>query len=219
MDDYIPTRDADFAPWFLNFVSYVELKTNSDSSAWPDIPGHAIGALYSVYNDWHVCYERYLLSPAPVETAGKNNARRRAEAVLRLFTKQFLRAPPVTDGDRASMGILNGRDVQHSDVTEHLEISLRVNTAREISVRMKVQGALHNTKPTGYDGAVLLWDTLDKPPAGVRQLTRHAMASRPSFTLRFGEAERGKIVYIAGAWQNSLGIVGPYSEIRSAVVP
>lgn len=47
----------------------------------------------------------------------------------------------------------------------------------------------------------------------------HTMASRTPFTLHFEEADRGKTVYIALAWQNERGITGAWSEIKSAIIP
>jgi len=45
------------------------------------------------------------------------------------------------------------------------------------------------------------------------------MASRTPHALGFSEAEHSKTVYVAAAWQNARGILGPWSEIQSAIVP
>jgi hypothetical protein len=46
-----------------------------------------------------------------------------------------------------------------------------------------------------------------------------SMASRTPFTLHFEETERGKTVYAGLAWQNERGILGQWSEYKTAVVP
>ena len=56
-------------------------------------------------------------------------------------------------------------------------------------------------------------------PANPDELEHHTMASRTPFTLHFDEAERGKTVYVGLAWQNERGILGAYSEYKTAVVP
>jgi hypothetical protein len=45
------------------------------------------------------------------------------------------------------------------------------------------------------------------------------MASRTPFILHFEETERGKTVYVSIAWQNERGILGQWSEYKSAIVP
>jgi hypothetical protein len=45
------------------------------------------------------------------------------------------------------------------------------------------------------------------------------MASRTPHTLIFEEGQRGKTVQIALAWQNERGILGAWSEYKSAVIP
>jgi hypothetical protein len=45
------------------------------------------------------------------------------------------------------------------------------------------------------------------------------MASRTPHTLQFTEEDRGKTVYIALRWQNERGNTGPWSDIKSTVIP
>jgi len=220
-NDYVPTRDADFDHWLKNLSAFVEGKTSGPSPAWGGVPAGEVEALTAAYEDWSLHYGRTLQPHAPSLTTAKNDARRRAEAVVRLFVRRFLHFPPVTNAERVDMGIPNRDAVrtEHHEVSELLEMTLAVSAIREVRVRVKIKGADHNAKPKGYDGAVLVWMPLDSPPADVGALTRHAMASRATHVLRFEEAERGKTVYVAGAWQNERGNLGAWSEILSAIVP
>ena len=72
---------------------------------------------------------------------------------------------------------------------------------------------------TRYVAKNLAWGILDEPPKDLHDLNRQSVASRTPYTLSFTEAERGKTVYIALAWQNNRGNIGPWSEIQSAVIP
>ena len=102
----------------------------------------------------------------------------------------------------------------HIDVTEIVEFELIVRNIREIIVNFWIKGASHKAKPKGYDGAVIVWDVLDSPPARPDDLNRHT-----PYSLHFDESERGKTVYVALCWQNARGNIGQWSEILSAVVP
>jgi hypothetical protein len=140
---------------------------------------------------------------------------------LREFVNQFLRFPPVTNPDRAEMGVPNHDTIRtdHKVVTENVDFVIHLSSIRELVVDFWIQGASHKAKPEGYDGAVIIWGLRDTPPDNPDELPRHTMASRTPYTLHFDEADRGKTVQIALAWQNERGILGAWSEYKSAIVP
>jgi hypothetical protein len=57
------------------------------------------------------------------------------------------------------------------------------------------------------------------PPDDPKELANHTMASHTPHTLTFDEAQRGKTIQIALAWQNERGHLGQWSEYKSAIVP
>jgi len=107
----------------------------------------------------------------------------------------------------------------HIDVPEVVEFETKLRNIREVLVNFWIKGQTHKAKPAGYDGAVLVWDVLDAPPANPGELTLHTMASHTPHALEFAEEGRGKTVYIAAAWQNERGLIGQWSEIQNAVIP
>jgi hypothetical protein len=107
----------------------------------------------------------------------------------------------------------------HGAPTELVEFFFKLKGIRSIEVHFKVMGASDKAKPYLYDGAVIIWDVLDKPPVQPDDLNRHTLASRTPHTLAFNETERGKTVYVALCWQNEKAQLGPWSEIQSAVIP
>jgi len=219
--DYVPPKDADFTNWLRNVVEYVNERTSGDSPLWANIPPSETARLNAAYADWLQFYEPTLSPHEPAVTTEKNNARRRVEPVARGFVQRFLQWPPVTDGDRTNMAIPihDKTPTPHIEVTETVEMELALRNIREILVVFKIKGAAHKAKPTGYDGAVIVWDVLDSPPASPDALTRHTMASKTPHALEFSEEERGKSVYVSAAWQNQRGNVGPWSDILRGIVP
>jgi len=220
-NDYVPRHDADFNNWFKNIVDYVAIKTGSPDHEWEYIPQSVITELNEAYNDWIANYEQTLVPHTPAITTNKNNARARAERVIRAFVQRFLHWPPVTDGDRVNMNIPNRSNTrtQHHEVTDVVEFELKLNHIREILVNFWVKGQTNMAKPPNHDGAVLIWDVLDAPPERPDTLSRHTMASRTPHSIQFDETERGKTVYIAAAWQNERGNLGAWSEIQNTIVP
>jgi hypothetical protein len=140
---------------------------------------------------------------------------------MRLLHRRKFFSPPMVDSDWLRLGLKPPDTIRtpHIEVTEFVEFELKLREIREILVNFWIKGTAHKAKPSGYDGAVLIWDILDTPPPDPNSLTRHTMASKTPHTLQFTEEERGKTVYIALAWQNERGIIGPWSEIQNAVVP
>ena len=129
--------------------------------------------------------------------------------------------PPVTNVDRVEIGVPNHDTIRtdHKVVTEMVDFVLHLRNIREIIVAFWIQGESHKAKPVGYDGAVIVWDLLEAHPENPDVLNHHTMASRTPFPLHFDETQRGKTVYVAAAWQNERGIIGQWSEIKTAIVP
>jgi hypothetical protein len=219
--DYIPRQDEQFDTFFKVITQYVGTKTSGTSPAWTHIPQPRITALNADYAAWYTAFSNTFRPHTSVETREKNRVRQESERGLRAFVNQFLRFPPVTDMDRDAMRIPN-RDLirtPHIEVTETVEFELLLRNIREVVVNFWIKGQTHHAKPSGYDGAVIIWSILEEPPTGTDDLTLHTMASKTPHAIPFREEERGKTVYIAASWQNERGNIGAWSEILSAVIP
>ena len=219
--DYIPHPDAEFNDWFKNLAAYVAGKTSGANPAWDHIPLRHMLELAAATEDWRNYYTPTLAPHTPAAVAAKNDSRRRVERVIRPFVRRFLHFEPVTNADRVNMAIPLHDIIRtdHKVVEEEVEFVLIIRSIRVVHVDFWILGSGHKAKPEGYDGAVLVWDVLDEPPADPDHLNRHTMASRTPHTLEFTEEERGKTVYAALAWQNERGLTGRWSDIKSAVVP
>ena len=142
-------------------------------------------------------------------------------AHMRDIRRRVFFIPPLTDGDFADLGLQPPDTIRtpHIDVPEMVDFVIHLSNIRELVVDFWIQGEAHKAKPHGYDGAVIIWDIRDAPPENPTELANHTMASRTPHTLTFDEGQRGKTVQIALAWQNERGILGQWSEYKSAVIP
>jgi hypothetical protein len=219
--DFIPRNDAEFDSWFRNLLAYAVEKTTGTPPAWDHIPERHVDELETAYQDWHGEYILTLMPHTPAAITAKNDARRRAEAVIRPFVRRFLHFEPVTNADRTNMAVPQHDLVRtdHKVVEEEVEYVLIIRGIRVVHVDFWILGSGSKAKPEGYDGAVIVWDVLGEPPADPFALNRHTMASHTPFTIEFPEEERGKTAYFALAWQNERGILGRWSDIKSTVIP
>ncbi|MDR2193408.1 MAG: hypothetical protein LBP19_02940, partial [Treponema sp.] len=111
--DYVPTRDADFDPFFKNIVDYVNQQCAGSPPRWTHIPEEARAELNGAFADWHAAWSATLKPHTPQETAEKNCVRAISEKTLRNFVKVYLRYhPAVTNEDRDNMDVPNGDTIR-----------------------------------------------------------------------------------------------------------
>jgi hypothetical protein len=223
--DYVPANATQFKEFMRNIIMYVEAHTGQNS-VWANIPQERAAELREVYMQFDEAFDAAMETPTHANLIRRKEAQAQTTSVLRAFVNQFLRFPPITNADRAEMGIPNHDTIRtdHKVVTELVDFVLHVNAQREVSVDFWIKGHSNKAKPHGYDGAVLVWEVVDTAsgnPAPENQdvLNNHMMASRTPFTLHFDETDRGKTVYVALRWQNERGITGAWSDIKDTVIP
>jgi len=219
--DYVPSNAAQFLLFLGHLNQYVQTQLNATPVVWTHIPEDRFSLLGQRYATFAEAFTNHQNNPTPANTLARNEAQAEATRELRAFVNQFLRFPPVTNVDRVEMGVPNHDTIRtdHKVVTEMVDFVLHLRNIREIMVDFWIQGESHKAKPVGYDGAVIVWDLLDAHPENPDVLNHHTMASRTPFPLHFDETQRGKTVYVAASWQNERGIIGQWSEIKTAIVP
>ena len=216
--DYIPRNPMQYNAFVDNLTKYVA----KNIAKWSIIPMAQFQDILDAFLEFQKIY--LPLAAHPINKAQREQIRQvQAEctAKVRPFINQFLKFPPVTNADRIEMGIPN-HDITrtpHTEVTALVEFEIKLRSIRELLINFWVKGASNKAKPANHDGAVIVWGILDKPPTDIHDLHYHTLASRTPHALSFTEAQRGKTVYIALAWQNERGNIGHWSEILSAIVP
>jgi len=215
--DYVPRNPAQFNSFMRNLIDYVSQKM----SVWANIPQGRFDELEEAYSAFYTAFDNTQGPHTSAQNLARNEAQAECTRLLRAFVNQFLRFPPVTNVDRVEMGVPNHDTIRtdHKVVNEIVDFVIHLSSIRELVIDFWIQGMAHKAKPQGYDGAVIIWEIRDAPPESPDDLTHHTMASRTPFTLHFEETERGKTVFVGLAWQNERGIIGAWSEFKSAVIP
>jgi hypothetical protein len=220
---YIPSNTAQFRVFAHKLISYVQEKTFGGADApWKDaIPRARFDALAASFALFTQAQDLAFSVPTHANINRRQEAQKETTAVIRAFVNQFLRFPPVTDADRIEMGIPNHDTIRtdHTIVTEIVDFAIHLHVIRELNVDFWIKGSESKAKPDGYDGALIVWGILDAPPKNHDDLTHHRMASKTPYSIPFNETDRGRTVYISLCWQNERGILGAWSEIKSAIVP
>ncbi|MDR1468679.1 MAG: hypothetical protein LBT00_05240, partial [Spirochaetaceae bacterium] len=146
-----------------------------------------------------------------------------SEAALRDFVNRYLRYAPVTDEDRDAMGIPNHKEGRTPVPipTTCPQLTVDSGTRRRLIVHYRDENAARRGKPKNVHGIEVRWAILDHPPEDIeKELVRSSFDTNPPLTLSFGEEDRGKRVYMAGAWEiEREGEKGPYGAIAEAIIP
>jgi hypothetical protein len=229
--DYIPSNQRQFNDWFKTIFDYVGKKTKQPYPEWRDIPELAVKELAAVYKDWSEHYEPTLTPHTPVQTAARNEARRRVERVLRPFVQRYLKWPPVTDADRAIMG-LTIRDAALTPVgvpTLKVEGDLVFPGVHMVEVRnIRPVGLADDEKrdkygvrihygilsPAGEPGK---WRISSEPRTG-DDLPHSLLTRRKKHLFNF-DGESGNRIFICLCYENTKRERGPFGPILKAAIP
>jgi hypothetical protein len=216
--NYIPRKDAEFGPWAHNFITYA--KANATRLG---IPTLEFAVLEAYVANWDTDYAKAVAANhTTADVVQKNETREALETGIRAFVNQFIRGnPAVTEVDLANLG-LPARDPHHTPVPPPStipEAEVKVPHPMVVEIHFRDEGSAKRGKPEGVQGAKIVYDLLDAPPATVKELTQSAFDPRSPFTLTFEENQRGKALYFALRWENAKGQVGHWSVIQKAIIP
>ena len=215
----IPTKDSELRSWADSFIT----QCDTNKAAW-GIPADAVTEPRTLC-DTYMSALATALAPntrSKAATTAKNEAKKALHLALIAFIAKYIDYNNViTLSIRDKLG-LPMRDTRHTPIpapTTYPEFFVKVKAFRTLEVHFKVLGNANRAKPYGYNGAVIYYGVLNTPPADPSELTTSLLATKTPYTLSFAEAERGKRVYIALAWQNKKGEKGPFSQIEEAFIP
>lgn len=216
--DFIPRSDAQFNEWQANLFSY--LKKNA--TAW-GIPNATLTDAQTRKTEFETRYAA-ADNPATRTRAAvvmKDDSRKAYEASIRPLLKAYVTYnPAVTDEDRVNMGLPIHKTSRTPVAAPVSFPECTVETAqRRITIHFRDAGSGKKAKPAGVSGAVIRWAILNEAPDNVEPLTNSALDTASPYSIDFTEAQRGSRVYFCLAWQNTKGIMGPWSEMGMAIVP
>ena len=214
--DYIPKKDSELVTWSANFTAAVA----ANAQAW-DVPAGEVTALQTAGASFAALYAQ-TGSPAKnsVIVAEKNAARKTLTAKIRELAGFRLKNPVITGAQRITLG-LHVRDITPSRIPapgSRPELDIDAVDFRRLKIVFHDMNSTSKAKPYGVNGAVIIYSVLGASPAGPGALTRSVPATRTPHILEFTGKER-KTVYAAVCRQNKKGEKGPWSEIKSAIVP
>ncbi|MDR1420002.1 MAG: hypothetical protein LBI86_06485 [Treponema sp.] len=229
--DWIPRKDSAFDGFFKGIIRYVAQKCGGQSPEWTHIPLAVRTEMDGVLADWDAAYNRTLGPHSSVETQAKNDARKAAQAALRPFRAQYLSFPPVTDADRAAMG-LSTRNTRPTPIpvpTSQAEADLVFPGVHLVELTAIRKTGTISSDSRSDRGVRIHLGILDSPgargafrifslPVTGDDLPHSVFTRRKKYRFDF-DGLSGKTVYFCLCYENGKGQRGPYGPILHAIIP
>ena len=215
----IPINDNELRSWADSFIA----QCDANKVAW-GIPADAVTASRAFCDTYATMLDiaRAPYTHSKTATTAKKEAKKALRHALAVFISKYIdNNDVITAPIRDNLG-LPVRDTTHSPIpapTTYPDFFVKVKAFRTLEVHFRAMGSASRGRPYGYNGAVIYYGVLDTPPADPGELSHSLLATKTPHTLTFTEAERGMRVYIALAWQNEKGQMGPFSQIEEAFIP
>jgi len=203
-----------FADRFIEYVC-------EHSGEWEVPPIELQNEMLSQFSAFQDALNKSTRNPTPANIIRRNEARAVLEKTIRNMVNQFLRFTPITDADRKEMGIPIRDTVRtpHTTVSETVEFIFETRGTNNLKIRFWQTGSDSKARPKGFSGAVIIWALSEEEPATNDDYIGHTLATRTPHTIEFDNHDSGKRVWVKICWQNARGILGRWSEAKSAIVP
>lgn len=209
-----PAKDQDLDAWSQNF----DTKITATPTAFGLVAADAT-AFHALATD----YTTRLTTAVNPDTrtkatvANKNISKLALTAKARSLIKIINAYPPVTNGQRASLG-LNPKDAGPTPIpapaTKPLLAVDPDGTLRIVDETMPDRRA----KPAGVRGAVVFAKVDGPPPTTTDDAKFSALATKNRIPLALPSGSNGKTLYVLAAWYNERGELGPVSNIASTTI-
>ena len=218
--DYIPTNDRQFYQWVIVFLNYL-----FNALQRLMFPNEVYNSLAGMRDDFGGKLDA-AENPATrtkLTVQAKNDARTALERAVRQAVKEYLtHNHAVTNEDRDGLGIpihKSGR-TPAPVATDPPDSDVDTSVLGHVTVYAYEKGSNHKkAKPAGQHGFETGWAILDAPTTEWSDLTHSSFDTNSPLTLSFEGHDRGKTLYYALRWENTRGEKGPWSEIKSVIIP
>jgi hypothetical protein len=175
-------------------------------------------AYCTAYLDWLDPSTRTIMKTATLKTAESE-----FHPVYRELYIGYLKGNKnITDADLLAMGLparSSDKPTPSPIPSTYPDLVVEPDGIRRLKAMFRDHYSLKVAKPRGVAGAVLRWAILSAMPASLDELTNSVLDTKAPYVFTFDENQRGKVIYVSAAWQNTRGEMGAFGEIVSAIIP
>jgi hypothetical protein len=223
MSDYLGLTDGKFDNFFKQLNQYSTQKCSGTPPEWPHIPMAELTKLVTAYDQWLAAYTNTLVPHSKVETEAKNEAKDAAKTVIRSFVNRFLREDwdVVTDMDRTEIGIPNRDKIAtpHPAPTAKPQTDAVPSGKGKHTVTAINPQSQNKKRPSLVEGVAFAHKVrAESDPKSAPEDMPSVFQTGTSRDFQWPEADYGKVVDYATAYENAGGKRGPWSDVVSVII-
>lgn len=209
--DYIPSRDAEFETWLLNFKTLIAATPTNYGLVAAD--GTAIT---NTYNAWHTAF---LAASNPgtrtnVTIAAKDAQKILTLSLVRTYAKAIRANLAVSDSLKLGIG-LHVADTEPSPVPAPSTFPLlTINGAGPGTQTLRAadqETPTRRAKPAGAAGMLLFRTIATTPSDDPENALFLGFVTRAEYVSSFNSGDDGKVATYFARWTNAKGEMGPWS--------
>ena len=223
--DYLPKNDRQLHRWVVVFLNYLFAALSRLG-----FPNDVYNTLAGMRDDFggKIDIAEDTNTRTKVTVQEKNTVKAALKAAIRQAVKAYLMYnPAVTDADRDGLGLPIHKTTRTPvpPPTQLVDFFLKQSAGSRVeahyaphdqNAEMKEK---REAKPYGVRGAEFGWAVLPEPPKSYDDLVHSAFDTRSPYTFQFDLPDAGKTLYVCARWENTTGQKGPWSEIKSVIIP
>jgi hypothetical protein len=181
-----------------------------------------LAVVLAMINRFVAAHEAYRTTDSSGNRIIKDKAKEECIAEMRDFANSFIRFNKNMDEAAKSELGISSRDTtitHHPAPTVRPEVAVE-NTRNHFEHRILALNPANNksSKPDDVHGVRYSWQIDGEVPASGEQLPKTKFNRRTSLVITYTEEDKGKTIYYAVCYENSVGAQGPWSPIKEAVI-
>lgn len=216
---YIPTKDALFEAWDLNFTTLL-----TANPALYGVSAADATAQTGYYSTWHTAF--LVVSNPATKTkpavAAKNAARVAATHGIRPLAQAIARNPGVTNANKLALGL----NLQSSTGPTPLPppssypiLALVGLTPGNMTLKFTDSlDGVSRKKPAGVISGILFGKVSATPITDPTLLDYLDVFNSQPFDLDTNAFDKGSTIYLAAQWTTRTGLRGPWSPLLSTII-
>ncbi|MDR3185035.1 MAG: hypothetical protein LBT49_06500 [Prevotellaceae bacterium] len=217
--DYIPRADAAFHNWAQQFITHLGLLR--EEVRFPEALYAELAALQSEFSEkLDVCWNPK--TRTSVSVFEKDAVRDRFKRTVRQAVNAHLSYNSLLTGTHREMLGLpirkTTRTRAHQPDTTPI-VTCRLPGPAMVEFHFRNPEGRRWAKPAGTLCAEFAWGCFEERPVDWEALPHRTLFLHTPGQLTFKSCERGLTLYFAIRWVNTRGEPGPWSEIKSVIIP
>lgn len=216
---YIPSTDAAFLAWSVNFSDLI----TAAPATYGLVPADAV-TIQSA-NDTYAAAQALVDAPSTktvTTVAAKNSAKNAAIGIYRTYAQQIRNNPGVSNSDKLALGLNlpnNSPSPIPAPVTSPI-VSIIGSTPGQHTLRFADSATPDKrSKPFGATALQIFRTIAVSVAADPDAALLVGTFTKQPFAVDYDSGDAGKISTMWGRWVTRTGLVGPWSASVSAVIP